>query len=74
MQETTGSISGSRRSPGGGTGKPTPVFLPEKSHGGAWRAAVHGAAKELGATEHINLIICYLQLLLTTFTERLKLV
>ena len=28
-----GSIPGSGRSPGGGTWKPTPVFLPEKSHG-----------------------------------------
>ena len=27
-----GLISGSGRSPGGGNGKPTPVFLPEKSH------------------------------------------
>ena len=27
-----GSITGSGRSPGGGHGNPTPVFLPEKSH------------------------------------------
>ena len=27
------SIPGSGRSPGGGHGQPTPVFLPEKSHG-----------------------------------------
>ena len=29
-----GSIPGSRRSPGDGNGKPTPVFLPGESHGG----------------------------------------
>ena len=28
-----GSISGPGRSPGGGISKPTPVFLPGKSHG-----------------------------------------
>ena len=28
-----GSIRGSGRSPAGGNGQPTPVFLPEKSHG-----------------------------------------
>ena len=28
-----GSIHGSGRFPGGGNGKPTPVFLPGKSHG-----------------------------------------
>ena len=28
-----GSIPGSGRVPGGGNGKPTPVFLPGKSHG-----------------------------------------
>ena len=28
-----GSIAGSGRSPGGGKGQPTPVFLPGKSHG-----------------------------------------
>ena len=33
MQETLGSIPGSGRSPGEGNGKPTPVFLPGKSHG-----------------------------------------
>ena len=29
----TGSIPGSGRSPGGGHGKPTPVFLPGESYG-----------------------------------------
>ena len=35
------------RSPGGGGhGDPTPVFLPEESHGrGVWWATVHGAAR-----------------------------
>ena len=28
-----GSVPASGRSPGGGHGNPTPVFLPEKSHG-----------------------------------------
>ena len=31
--EDVGSIPGSGRSPGGGNGKPTPVFLPGESHG-----------------------------------------
>ena len=30
--------------------QPTPVVLPEKSHGGAWGAAVHGIAEELDMT------------------------
>ena len=29
----TGSVPGSERSPGGGHGNPTPVFLPGESHG-----------------------------------------
>ena len=41
-----GSIPGSRRFPGGGNGyPPTPVFLPGKFHGEAWRATVHRVAK-----------------------------
>ena len=33
--------------------KPTPVFLPGKSHGqGAWRATVHGVTKSQTTTEH----------------------
>ena len=47
-----GSISGSGRSPGEGNGNPFPVFLPGKSMDrGAWRAIVHGVAKELDMTE-----------------------
>ena len=34
-----------RRSPGGGHGNPTPVFLPGESYGqGTWQAAIHGVA------------------------------
>ena len=41
-----GSIPGSRRSPGGGNGNPTPVFLPGKScNSEAWQAIIHGVAK-----------------------------
>ena len=41
-----GSIPGLGRSPGGGNGKPTPVFLPENPmDGGAWEATVHGVEK-----------------------------
>ena len=41
-----GSIPGSGRSPGGGYGKSTPVFLLGQSHGQkAWWATVHGVAK-----------------------------
>jgi len=32
-QREAGLIPGSGRSPGGGHGKPTPVFLPGESHG-----------------------------------------
>ena len=47
-----GSISGSGRSPGEGNGNPFPVSLPGKSMDrGAWRAMVHGVAKELDMTE-----------------------
>ena len=41
-----GLIPESGRSPGGGHGNPTPVFLPGESYGqGAWQAAIHGVAK-----------------------------
>ena len=39
-------IPGSGRCPGGGHGKPTPVFLLENSmNRGAWWATVHGVTK-----------------------------
>ena len=47
-----GSIPGSGRSPGGGHGKPTPVFLPGESHG---QRSLAGCSpwghKESGTTE-----------------------
>ena len=49
-----GSIIGSRRSPGGGHGTPLQCSCLEKPmDGGAWRAAVHGAA-ESDATEQLG--------------------
>ena len=48
LQESQGSIHGSRRSPGIANGnlQPTPVFLPEVSTDrGAWQASVHVTAK-----------------------------
>ena len=39
-------IPGSERSPGGGNGYPTSVFLPGKAHGpGIWQARVNGVTK-----------------------------
>ena len=62
----TGSIPGSGRSPGGGIGKPTLVFLSEKSHGQRSLAGCSPwGCKRAGhdqATEHIHSIVCYLQL------------
>ena len=44
--EDPGSIPGSGRSPGEGNGKPTPVFVPGKSHGQrSLVAIVHGVTK-----------------------------
>ena len=42
-----GSIPGWERSPGGGNGNPTPVFLPGKNpeDRGAWWATVHGTTQ-----------------------------
>ena len=41
-----GSVSRSKRSPGGGHGKPLQCSCLEKPmDGGAWRATVHGVAK-----------------------------
>ena len=49
-----GSIPGSGRSPGGGTGNPLQYFCLENSKDrGPWQAAVHGVA-ELDVTEHIH--------------------
>ena len=45
------SIPGSGRSPGGGNGKPTPVFLPGASQGQRSLADGH---KESDTTEHIH--------------------
>ena len=58
VQETgdLGLIPGSGRSPGGGHGYPTPVFLPEKSHG---QRSLEGYSpwgrKKSDTTEHL----CY---------------
>ena len=48
----TGLIPGSVRSPGGGNGKPLQYScLKNPMDKGAWRAIVHGVAKELDTTE-----------------------
>ena len=58
MQERTGSIPGSRRSPEGGHDNPLQYScLGNPMLRGAWRAAVHGVAEESDvteATEHIR--------------------
>ena len=47
------SIPGSGRSPGGGNGNSLQDFcLENPMDRGAWRATVHGAAKELDKTEY----------------------
>jgi len=33
--------------------QPTPIMLPEKSHG-AWQVTVHGCLKELDMTQQLN--------------------
>ena len=45
----TGSIPGLGRSPEGGNGKPTPVFLPGESHG--QKSYGSKGHRELGVTE-----------------------
>ena len=45
-----GSIPGSGRSPGGRHGNSLQYFLGDLMDRGAWRAAVHGVAKELDMT------------------------
>ena len=50
-----GSIPGLGRSPGEGNGKPLQYSCLENSMGrGAWRATVHGVAKELDVTLRLN--------------------
>ena len=54
----SGSISGSGRSPEGGKWPPTPVFLPEKSHGQKNLARYSPSpkcCKELGTTERLSM-------------------
>ena len=49
----TGSIHGLERRPRGGNGNALQYYCPENSiDRGAWRATVHGVAKESDATEH----------------------
>jgi len=48
-----GSIPGLGRSPGGGKGYPTPVFLPGESHG--MDCIVHGVAESQDMTERLSL-------------------
>jgi len=47
-----GSIPGSGRSPGKGSGNPLQYSCQENpTDGGAWRGIVHGVTKELATTE-----------------------
>ena len=51
------SIPGSGRSPGGGHGSPIQYScLENPMDKGAWRATVHGVAKELDRTEQLTYI------------------
>ena len=53
--EDTGSISGSGRSPGGGNGNTFQYScLGNPTDRGAWRAIVHGVAKEQDTTEKLK--------------------
>ena len=57
MQETrdASSVPGSGRSPGGGNGNPLQSSYSENSIArGAWRAIVHGVAKESDTTERLS--------------------
>ena len=50
-----GSISGSGRFPGGGNGNLLQYScLRRPTERGAWRATVHGVAKELGTNSQLN--------------------
>ena len=54
-------IPGWGRSPGERNGHPVPSILAWRSKakgGGAWRAIVHGAAKESHMTEQLTLTLC----------------
>ena len=66
----TGSIPGSRRSPGGGNGKPLQYScLENPMDRGAWRAVVHGITEESDTTEWARILSCQLfQLLLSSPT------
>ena len=51
----TGSIPGSGRSPGVGHSNPLQYFcLENPMERGAWRATVHGVAKESDTTQQLN--------------------
>ena len=51
----TGSIPGSGRSPGEGHSNPLQYFcLENPMERGAWRATVHGVAKESDTTQQLN--------------------
>ena len=51
----SGSIPGSGRSPGEGNGNPLQYSCVEnRMDGRAWRATVHGVAKESDTTERLN--------------------
>ena len=55
-----GSISGSRRSPGGGHGNSLQYCLEIPMDRGAWWATVHGVTKQLNTTEatwHAHMLI-----------------
>ena len=55
-----GSNPGSGRSPGGGNGNPTPVFLPRESHG---QRSLEGYSpwghKETDTTEQLSIHVCW---------------
>ena len=65
-----GSIPGLGRSPGGGHGKPTPVFLPGESHG--QRSLVcysPWGCKELDTTEQLSKYIYYISMYIHIYTH-----
>ena len=58
----TGSIPGSRRSPGGGHGNPLQYpCLENPMDRGAWRATVHGVTgSQTQLSMHTQSVICYI--------------